>query len=212
MHPKRILIVENQTLVAQGIANLLLAHTVTIATNRQEALQFLSVKQFDYAFVEIALGDDSGLALIQPLLMARVKPVMISGTASIGQLRACIRLGAYGFVNKCLDSQHFLEIFSQVEAGQQGFPAEIVDDLRQNPALVIPKLGRSEKRLLDYFVIHAEQTNLEIADGLAVSEGRIRNCLTVLMRKFDVKGRANLVKEAILRGYFPGIDRSMHFN
>ena len=41
---------------------------------------------------------------------------------------------------------------------------------------------------------------------MALSEGRIRNCMTELLRKFEVKGRANLALEADLRGYFPATE------
>ncbi len=199
-------------MVAQALANLLPEHYITIATNCEEALQELRIQKFDYAFVEIVLGDENGIALIKPLLLERVKPIMVSGAASIGQIRACIRLCAYGFVDKRLDCSHFLEILEMVETGSLAFPLEIIDELRQNPALEIPRLPRSEKRLLDYFIFHAEQTNSEIGENLCLSEGRIRNCMTALMRKFDATGRANLCKEAILRGYFPGIDTTMQLN
>lgn len=212
MFDKRILIVDNQRMVAQAMANLLQDCKVTIAANRREALEAIANKTFDFALVEIVLDDEVGMSLIKPLLMARVKPIMVSGTASVGQIRACIRLGAYGYVNKRLDSCHVLEVLERVAAGNQDFPHEMIDELRQNPALAIPKLGRSEKRLLDYYIFHSDQTNSEIGDKMALSEGRIRNCMTSLMRKFDVKGRANLAKEADLRGYFPGIETAMHFD
>jgi DNA-binding NarL/FixJ family response regulator len=209
MPPTKILIIDNQKMVADALANLLPDYFVNVVTNSADALQALTERQFDYAFLEIALGDESGIILIKPLLMARVKPIMISGTASIGQLRACIRLGAYGFVDKCRDSNHFLDILKRVKSGSIAFPVEMIDELRQNPLLTIPKLSRVDKRLLDYFIFHADQTNDEIGKKLCLSEGRIRNNMTTLMRRFGVKGRLNLVKEAHLRGYFPGIDTAM---
>ncbi len=209
MSTTKILIIDNQRMVADALANLLPDYFVNVATNSAEALQALTERQFDYAFVEIALGDESGIALIKPLLLAHVKPIMISGTASIGQIRACIRLGAYGFVDKFRDSNHFLGILKKVKSTGIAFPMEMIDELRQNPALDIPKLGKSEKRLLDYFIFHADLTNDQIGKNLCLSEGRIRNNMTGLMRRFGVKGRLNLVKEANLRGYFPGIDTAM---
>ncbi len=210
MNTKKILIVEDHLLVAEAIANLLDEHEVTITVNRQEALAAIVDNQYDFALVDINLKEgENGLSLIKPLLMARIKPIVVSGVASIGQLRACIRLGAYGYIDKTLPSSHVAEVLTDVAEGKLGFPNDIIDELRQDPSLSIPKLGKSEKRLLDYYIFHRDQTNSEIGDKMALSEGRIRNCMTTLMRKFDVKGRANLAKEADLRGYFPGIDSSL---
>ncbi len=206
---KKILIVDSYLMVAEAIAHQFQDADVLIVNNRDEALAAISLKMFDYALIEIMLDDGNGMTLIKPLLMKRVKPIVSSGTASIGNLRACIRLGAYGYINKRLDSRHVLEVLEKVEAGQQAFPGEMIDELRQNPALAIPKLGRSERRILDFYIFHREFTNYEIGDKMALSEGRIRNCMSGLMRKFDVKGRANLAKEADLRGYFPGIGSAM---
>lgn len=203
-----ILIIDNQKIVADALANLLPDDAVTVVTNCADALQMLGKKKFDYAFVEIALGSESGITLIKPLLLARIKPIMTSGVATLGQIRACIRLGAYGYVDKCLDAGHFLDIFSKVKTARQAFPQDIVDDLRQKSALDIPKLTYGEIRLLDHFIFHADQTNFEISENLCLSEGRIRNTMTSVMRKFGVKGRFNLIKEAGLRGYFPGIDKT----
>ncbi len=209
MTTTKILFIDNQKMVADVLANLLPDYFVKVVTNSADALQALAEKQFDYAFVEIVLGDESGLSLIKPILMASVKPIMISGAASIGQIRACIRLGAYGYVDKRKDFNHFLDIFHKVQSASIAFPLEMIDELRQKPLLAIPKLSRTDKRLLDYFIFHGEQTNDEIGKNLCLSEGRVRNHMTTLMRKFDVKGRHNLFKEAHLRGYFPGIDTVM---
>ena len=206
MTTHNILFIDNQTMVADTLATLLPEHFVTVATNSEDALRLLAEMKFDYAFVEIALGSESGIALIKPLLSARIKPIMISGVASLGQIRACIRLGAYGYVDKCLDTGHFLDIFTKVKMGGVAFPQNFVDELRQNPALDIPKLTSGEMRLLDYFIFHSDQTNFELAEKLCLSEGRIRNMMTSLMRKFKAKGRFNLIKEVGLRGYFPGIN------
>lgn len=212
MNTKNTLIIDDHMMVAEAIAAMLPEHNVTIAVNKKEAMAAVASKQFDFAFIDIYLKDsENGMSLIKPLLAARVKPIVISGMASLGQIRACIRLGAYGYVNKALPASHLGEVLADIYSEKFSFPRGMIDELRQNTALAIPKLAKSEKRLLDYFLFHREQTNFEIGDKMALSEGRIRNCMTSLMRKFDVKGRANLAKEADLRGYFPDIDSSTSY-
>ncbi len=204
---KKILIIDGHMMVAEALAALLRDDEVTIAGNKADALTLLSATRFDFVLVNIHISpQENGLSLIKRILFHHAKPIMLNGCVNIGQVRASIRLGAYGYVNQELPITHLYEVLNDVINKKFSFPNGMVDELRQNQQLDIPRLGKSEKRLLDYFLMHREQTNFEIGDKMSLSEGRIRNCMTSLMRKFDVKGRVNLAKEADLRGYYPDDD------
>jgi len=203
----KILIVDGRLMVAEAIAALLGDYEVATAGNKAEALHVLSEKKFDFVLVNIHINpNENGLSLIKRILFHRAKPIMLNHGVNIGQVRASILLGAYGYVNQELSSSHLYKVLHDVIDEKFSFPKGVLDELRQNKQLAMPHLARSEKRLLDYFLMHPEQTNFEISDKMALSEGRIRNCMTILMRKFDVKGRANLAKEAQFRGYYPDED------
>ena len=203
----KILIIDGHKMVAEAFAAMLRDYEVTIASNKADAFTVLGEKKFDFVLVNIHINpQENGLSLIKRILFHCAKPIMLNGCVNIGQVRASIRLGAYGYVNQELSITHLFEVLNDVINDKFSFPKGMLDELRQNQQLDIPRLGKSEKRLLNYFFKHREQTNFEIGDKMALSEGRIRNCMTSLMRKFDVKGRANLAKEADLRGYYPDDD------
>lgn len=206
--PYKILVIDDHVMVAEAVAAILSEHEVTIARNKVEALTTLTTASFDFVLVDIHLDQhENGLSLIKPILACKAKPIVFDGGLNVGQIRASIRLGAYGYVNKALPLTHLHQVLNDVIDDRFSFPKGMLDELRQNVSLVIPQLAKSEKRLLNYFLMHREQTNFEIGDNMALSEGRIRNCMTSLMRKFDVKGRANLALEAEKRGYFPEDDK-----
>ena len=206
--PYKILIIDDHVMVAEAIAAFLSEYEVRIVHNKADALKTLAKASFDFVLVDIHLAQhENGLGLIKPILASKGKPIMFDGGLNIGEVRASIRLGAYGYVNKALPLTHLHEVLNEVIDERFSFPKGMLDELRQNPALAIPHLAKSEKRLLNYFLTHRDQTNFEIGDNMALSEGRIRNCMTSLLRKFDVKGRANLAIEAELRGYFPEDDK-----
>ena len=206
--PYKILVIDDHVMVAEAVAAILSEHEVTIARNKVEALTTLTTASFDFVLVDIHLDQhENGLSLIKPILDCKAKPIVFDGGLNVGQIRASIRLGAYGYVNKALPLTHLHQVLNDVIDDRFSFPKGMLDELRQNVSLVIPQLAKSEKRLLNYFLMHREQTNFEIGDNMALSEGRIRNCMTSLMRKFDVKGRANLALEAEKRGYFPEDDK-----
>ncbi len=199
------LIVNNQKMIAEALIALLKDEAQFTMASISEAKQCVQQEHFSYAIVDIdPVEGESGLSLIVPLLLARVKPIVMAASANAGQIRAAIRLGAYGYIDKFQHSAHLHHVLREVQEHRMCFPEGMVDALRQDEKLFLPKLGRSEKKILDYFYNHAEQTNLQIGDALALSEGRIRNCMTVLMRKFDVNKRGALEKEVYSRGYFPG--------
>lgn len=201
----QILIVNNQKMIAEAFISLMGEAAECSMASIGEARQMVTQVQFSYAIVDIDWVDGgNGLALISPLLLAKVKPIVLASSASVGQIRAAIRLGAYGYVDKSQPSAHLHAVLHDVLEDKFSFPQGMIDELRQNVNLIIPKLSKSEKKLLDYFFVHAEQTNAQIGDGLSLCEGRIRNCMTSLMQKFKVKSRAILIREATLRGYFPG--------
>jgi len=203
----KILIIDGHMMVAEAFAALLRDYEVTTASNKADALKVLGETRFDFVLVNIHINpQENGLSLIKRILFHHAKPIMLNGCVNIGQVRASILLGAYGYVNQELPITHLYEVLNEVINEKFSFPKGMLDELRQNQQLAIPRLAKSERRLLNYFLMHREQTNFEIGDNMALSEGRIRNCMTSLMRKFDVKGRANLAKEAELRGYYPDED------
>jgi DNA-binding NarL/FixJ family response regulator len=204
-----ILIVNNQQMMAEALIALLKDKAEFTLAGISEARQYLQQENFSYAIVDIdPVAGEQGLSLLAPLLLARVKPIVMAASANVGQIRAAIRLGAYGFIDKLQPSSHLQRVLHEVQEHQLSFPDGMIDELRQDEKLMLPKMGKSEKRLLDYFYSHAEETNAQIGNGLALSEGRIRNCMTTLMRKFDVRSRGHLIKEVQLRGYFPGCLRA----
>lgn len=200
----KILIIDHHIMVAEAIAAKLIGDEVTIASSKAAAHQALAGRAFDFVLVDMQLSqEESGLSLIKFILSRKAKPIMIAGAMNVGLVRASIRLGAYGFINKEQPLAHLHAVLNDVLAEKFSFPNGVLDELRQNMSLKIPHLSKSERRLLDYFILHRNQTNFEIAEKMCLSEGRIRNCMTTLLRKFDVKRRSDLATEAELRGYFP---------
>lgn len=200
-----ILIVNNQKMMAEALIALLKDEANFTVASIGEAKHCLQQANFSYAIVDIdPVEGEYGLSLIAPMLLAKMKPIVMASSASVGQIRAAIRLGAYGYIDKFQPSSHLHHVLNEVQDRRFSFPNGMVDELRQDSKLLLPKLAKSEKRLLDYFVVHANQSNAQIGDKLALSEGRIRNCMTELMRKFGVRSRSMLLTEATFRGYFPG--------
>lgn len=73
-----------------------------LACNASEALQHVRARKLDFALIDLRLGDQSGLELIEPLRSASpdMRIVLITGYASIATAVAAIKRGADDYLIK----------------------------------------------------------------------------------------------------------------
>ena len=102
--PMRVLIVDDEPNIRRTLRVALetMGHSVEDASNRREALAKTSGHPFDVAMVDLRLGEDSGLDLLEPLLTQapRLSVVMITAHASIDSALDAIRRGAFDYLPK----------------------------------------------------------------------------------------------------------------
>jgi len=82
------------------------------ATNRKEALRLFSTHQIHAVLLDIMLGEENGIEILQELLVLRphIPVIMITGYASIDTAVQSMKLGAFDYVTKPLDFDNLLEI------------------------------------------------------------------------------------------------------
>lgn len=100
----RILIVDDEPNIRRTLRIALEAmnHSVTEATSGAEALRHLEAKPYDVALVDLRLGDESGLDLLEPLLgqLPRLAVVVITAHASVDTAVDAMRRGAFDYLPK----------------------------------------------------------------------------------------------------------------
>ena len=110
--PWRILIVEDDPVFAQVLAVALRrrGHEVQVAVDGGSALAYAADISLDAAVLDLKLGDESGLALIQPLkaLNAGMQILLLTGYASIATAVEAIKLGATHYLPKPADIDEIL--------------------------------------------------------------------------------------------------------
>ena len=84
-----------------------------VAHNAEEALALTRAQQPDKAVLDLRLGDDSGIQLIQPLLEIRpdLQIVVLTGFASLTTAVQAIKLGAVNYLAKPVNVQSILKAF-----------------------------------------------------------------------------------------------------
>ena len=100
----RILVVDDDALFAQTLAQALVrrGHTVDVAETMLAAQSMAEAQVFDAVVLDLRLGTESGLHLIEPLRarLPEARILLLTGYASIATAVAAIKLGAMQYLSK----------------------------------------------------------------------------------------------------------------
>lgn len=104
MNPLNILVVDDEVNIRRTLSLCLESdgHGVLAVSNSRDALLEASQRSFDVAFLDLRLGSENGLDLIQPLLASSpwLKIIIITAYSSIETAVEATRRGAYDYIPK----------------------------------------------------------------------------------------------------------------
>ena len=207
MHVARILIVDDQEIIRAGVESLLNglsnAKVVGQAQNRVQVFNFLKSNEVDLIFMDIHLGEESGIALTREIIAKYpdIKVIALTISEGIGLFNDMIAAGASGFLLKNIKEADLENAINAVMEGDNYFSKEYL-------ALVKPKntvkykskiiLSEREKEVLG--LICKGNSNNEIADELNISVYTADQHRRNLLLKTDAKNTAQLVMIAFKEG------------
>jgi len=204
----RILIVDDQQIIRAGVESILNglpnAKVVGQAANRNQAFNFLKSNEVDLVFMDIHLGEESGITLTKELLFKypEIKVIALTISESIALFNDMIAAGASGFLLKNVKEAELESAITAVMEGDNYFSKEYL-------ALVKPKdfvktkskiqLSDREKEVLG--LICSGNSNNEIADELNISVYTADQHRRNLLLKIGAKNTAQLVMIAFKEGF-----------
>lgn len=189
-------------------------YAITNVCNTADLLAAFAQQRFALAIVDLTLDKQlQGLEMMPLLRAAGTQFLVFSGTATDWHIRAAIRHGARGYVNKRGTLQQLCDALQAIESGKLAFPPEFKEKLLERIDQEFPHLGPAEKETLDLIVSCLDPvtgnmlSNKLIARELNVSVNRAENLMSELMNKFKIhdRKRTSLLAELKARGYFPGV-------
>ena len=111
---KTILIIDDNATLCNTLAQTFqqLGYQAFSALNSVEATHVISQRQIQVVLLDIMLGDEDGIDVLQQLLRLRqsLPVIMITGYASIESAVQSIKLGAFDYVKKPLDFEHLVKV------------------------------------------------------------------------------------------------------
>jgi DNA-binding NarL/FixJ family response regulator len=210
----RIVLVDDQTLVRQGIRSLLgLAGDITIAAEAgdgDEALAAIAREQPDVVLLDVRMPKKNGLDVLRALKAGGSMPPVILLTTFDDDdvLLDAVRTGARGYLLKDVSLEQLTEAIRAVAAGgtviRPAVTERVLRGLEHMPrdfdALSPPDpLTKRELEILR--LMAGGYSNREIADALGTAEGTIKNHASSILSKLGVRDRTRAVLKALERGY-----------
>ncbi|HET9074845.1 MAG TPA: response regulator transcription factor [Solirubrobacteraceae bacterium] len=198
--PVQVLIVDDHDVVHWGL-QVLLARLDWVAGCRsartgEEARALARELAPDVALIDLFVGQESGPQICEALhlIVPGLRALLISGSGQISS-GAALACGASGFISKNWRAAAIVEAVRTVGLGQSLFDGSAEAD---GVRVAGPGLSRREGEVLALLATGA--TNQEIAARLHLSTHTVKEYVSGLYRKLEVRNRAEAVQRALSLG------------
>jgi len=203
----RVLVVENQKLVRQGIRAGLSrngALDVVETASGAEALAAAAHDAPDVVLLDFELPDRPGPEICAALLERHpnVAVIVLSGHRDEASVRAALDAGARGYL---LDDEQDLDLSRAIErslAGERVIDPRVAAVLLDGDNSGKPKLSAQELKVLR--LVAEGLTNPEIGERLYLSRHTVKEYVSHAMRKLDATNRIEAVRRATALGLIEG--------
>ncbi len=110
---KKVLIVEDNPIIAKGIANAISVENYTIkkklADKIQDAICLLNADKFELIILDLSLPDGSGLEVLKMLNEKKVEKNVLVFSTNIHLKRICLKYGAFAVFDKATDFDELIK-------------------------------------------------------------------------------------------------------
>jgi len=211
----RVFLVEDQTLVREGIRSLLALDPEIAVTGEAAdgaaAVDAIPSSGADVVLLDMRLPRMSGLEVLRALAAAgALPPTIILTTFDDDELLlGGLRAGAKGYLLKDVSLAELVRAIRDVAAGGTAVhpiaSERIVRGLEAGPDPAFPRLEPAdpltERELEVLRLMTGGYSNREIANALRVAEGTVKNHVSSILSKLGVRDRTRAVLQAVRAGY-----------
>jgi DNA-binding NarL/FixJ family response regulator len=204
----KLLVVDDQAIVRQGIAALLThddRRTVVLEAADTAAGLALAAGHLDLdaVFLDLAMPGIGGMAAIAEFARARpdVPVIVLTASDDPANVRRAFEHGALGYVPKTASSQTLLAALRLVLSGEAFVPALLLREGAPGAVAALPVGGGLTTRQGEVLGCLAQGlSNKAIGRRLGISEKTVKAHMTGLLRSLGAASRAEAVSEARTRG------------
>ncbi|WP_026693416.1 response regulator transcription factor [Peribacillus kribbensis] len=195
-----IIIAEDQQMLRGALGSLLnLEDDMTVigkARNGEEAVALVKDLNPDICIMDIEMPGKTGLEAAEELRGFHSKVIILTTFARTGYFQRALKAGVRGYLLKDSPSEELANSIRKIMDGKKIYAPELMDDLygEDNP------LTEREKEVLE-LVADGKNTK-EIADELSIKTGTVRNYISTILDKLEVKNRIEAITRFKEKGWF----------
>ena len=213
----RILLVDDHVLMREGLIQLLsLEEDIQIvgeASDGFEALEKIAQERPDIVLLDIHLPIVDGIAVVRQIThqFPEVATLMLTMYRQNQQIVDAMRNGAKGYLLKTASIHEVIQAIRSVCAGEmvvpQSLTGAIIHELRrlpdQNETNGQTRAQLSEKEIEIIRYLASGLSNKEIAEHLSYSEKTVKNYLSIIFQKLQLRDRTQVAIYALRQGLLP---------
>jgi DNA-binding NarL/FixJ family response regulator len=210
--PIKVLLVDDQQLMCDGIKMLLELEDdielVAEASNGQEAISQYQQHKPDVVLMDIEMPLMNGIEATQKIkaLNTDARILILTTFGQEAYVRKALLAGAQGFLLKAVSSDELTDSIRKINNGESVLDSSsteiLLDSYRALSEIkntqAKPLLNVREEQILKLIAEH--QANRDIAIKLHLAEGTVKNYISQILEKLQVKDRNQAVSVARDRG------------
>lgn len=211
MEKIKLLIVDDEKLIREGLKLMLSTYedidVVCTASNGYEAVEMCKNNEIDIVLMDIRMAECDGVMgtrLIKEQF-TKIKVLILTTFKDKEYIQDALKYGAFGYLLK--DSSHEV-IYEGIKSAHSGnmvihpdVASQIIEDGKNIGHKVnIDKFALSEKEIKIIEGIANGLTNKEISEDMFLSEGTIKNNITNILSKLELRDRTQIAIFAFKNG------------
>ncbi len=205
----KIILIDDHPLIRKGLKSAFaLEDSIDVigeATNTKEALWLLAKTTPDIAIVDIRLGNESGLALIESAIAQNIscKFVILTSSTAESDFIQAKKIGVYGYMLKESLPEELLHGLQLIDKGRKYYDPTIFDlmlntDLPVKEDVQIQQLTPKEKEIL--IELGKGHSNKVISKNMYISEFTVKKHVSQIFAKIGLADRTEAALYANAKG------------
>jgi len=196
-----VIIIDDDSFICASLKTILQAdpeiYVATTGTSGEEAVNLYEQHHPDVILMDIQMEPLSGLEAGERILQKdpNAKVLFLTTFSDDEYIVKALSIGAKGYLIK-QNAESVAPAIKAVMSGQSVFGSEITTKL---PAMLSSqkttdwtKYGINDREMEIIKLVAKGQSNKEIADALYLSEGTVRNYLSMILEKLELRDRTQL--------------------
>ena len=195
----RIVLAEDQNLLLGALSSLLnLEEDITVArtaANGKEALELVETERPDICLMDIEMPVMTGLDAAEQLADSDCKVIILTTYARPGYFERAKKARVSGYLLKDTPSETLAESIREIMNGKRIYSPELID-------IAFESDNPLSAREIEIVQLLADgKTTKTIAEELYLSNGTIRNYVSIVLDKLNVNNRIEAISKAMDKGW-----------